>query len=258
MDDLHLDGLKIDSLVDLLKAAYILEDYDHMIEIADKLLISAERVYSKRKQSLELGKRYVYLDGKRHIVYYFGFSQLMKGIALGKKELYEESLACIKDYADLSWLDDGSKEAGEEISAFKMFAKANTFSVSLLDGKQEYLDPYVQFLKESRVEELLPGLMTILISAINHGFHVDSVFDHFKGKIGEAIEICSKSGEAIYITKFFYTLLSYHLKMKQHHVVLHNVLQALEASNNFKDVSGYKVNISVKDIIAICSYDGTK
>ncbi|WP_355317845.1 hypothetical protein [Paenibacillus jiagnxiensis] len=118
-----------------------------MTEIAGKLLLSAERVYSRQKQSLESGKRYIYLDGTRHIVYYFGFSQLMKGIAL----------ACIKDYSDLSLLDDGSTEAGEEISAFKMFAKANTLSISLLDGRQEYLDPYVQFLKESRVEELLPG-----------------------------------------------------------------------------------------------------
>ncbi|MFM9277600.1 hypothetical protein [Paenibacillus jiagnxiensis] len=96
--------------------------------------------------------------------------------------------------------------------------------------------------------------MTILTSAINHGFPVDSVLDHFKGKIGEAIEICSKSGEAIYITKFFYTLFSYHLKTKPHQVALHNILQAIEGSDNYKDVSQYKVSVSVKDIIAVCSY----
>ncbi|MFB5761189.1 hypothetical protein [Paenibacillus medicaginis] len=241
MDDLHLDDLRIDSLVDLLKASYTLEDYEHMIEIADKLLLSAERVYSRQKQSIDSGKRYVYLDGKRHIVYYFGFSQMAKGIALQKKELYNESLICIKNYADLSWLDDGSKDAAEEIAAFKTFAEANTYSVNLLAGRQEYLHQYVQFLKASRIEELLPGMITILNSAIQHGFAVDFVLNDSEGAIEEAIEACSKdSKEVVYVTKFYYTLSEYHLKMKHYQIALHYILLTLAVSDKFKNVAVFK------------------
>ncbi|MFB5675160.1 hypothetical protein ACE3NQ_11520 [Paenibacillus terreus] len=245
MDDLYLEDLRIDSLVDLLKAAYSLEDWGRMIEIADKLLLSAEMVYSKQKKSIDSGKRYIYLDGKRHIVYYFGFSKLMKGTAFEKMGRYAEAQECIKFYTDLSWLDDGTEEAEKEINIFKMFAKGNSLTVSLLDGKQEYLAPYVQYIEESRIEELLPGLETILKSGIDHGFSANGVLDRFKNDIEKAIEICSKKGEAIYVAKFYYKLSIYYFKTGQYEAALHNTLKALEASGNFNDVIVFRKSVAL-------------
>lgn len=240
MDALHLDDLRIDSLVDLLKVSYSLEDHDRMIEIADKLYHSAQDIYNKQKKNLKLGNKYIYQDRIRHIIYYFGFSLLAKGIALQKKERYEESKQCIQIYSDLAWLNDGTEEANKEIEIFKLFAKANTFAVSLLEGRQEYLDPYVQFLGESRIEELLPGLMTILNSAIEHGYSVDSVLEHFEDAIRDAVEICSKKGEAIYLAKFYYRLSLYQFKMKQYKIAVRNTLKALAGSDTFGDIAEFK------------------
>lgn len=245
MDDLHLDDLKIDSLVDLLKAAYTLEDYDHMIEIADKLLLSAERVYSRQKQAMGSGNRYVHLEGKRHIVYYYGFPKLMKGLAFEKLERYEEARECIKFYTDLAWLDDGTKEAEEEINIFKLFARGNELTVNVLEGKHEFLAPYVQFLEESRIEELLPGLETILKSGIDYGFSVNWVLDRFESDIDKAAESCSKKGEAIYVAKFFYKLSIYYFKTEQYGAAVHNTLKALEASGNFKDVTAFRKSVAL-------------
>ncbi|MFB5762475.1 hypothetical protein [Paenibacillus medicaginis] len=243
MDDLHLDGLKIDSLVDLLKAAYTLEDYDHMIEIADKLLISAERVYSKQKQSMDSGKRYVKVDGKRHIVYYFGFSQMAKGIALQKKEKYEESLACIKGYADLSWLHDETVEADEEISAFKRFATSNTYSVNLLAGKQKwvYIEDFVFHLKNSKKEDLISGLVVVLDHALKYNVNVNSILAQFHEVMKNIItEGKYLNAKRMYLTKYFHRMALYLLREGNYKDALNYTLKTLEESDKFNDMVNYK------------------
>lgn len=54
MSELRLDDLKIDSLVDLLKATYALEDWDKMIEIANKLHLSALGLEEENNQTQNL------------------------------------------------------------------------------------------------------------------------------------------------------------------------------------------------------------
>ncbi|MFB5265612.1 hypothetical protein ACE41H_02230 [Paenibacillus enshidis] len=249
MDELQLDGLKIDSLVDLLRASYFLEEWDRMLEIADELLLSANHVYDKQKEALQSGQCYSYGNRKRHLIYYFGFSQMAKGNAFEKKGLYEDSLACIKTYADLSWLDDGSKEAKEEIDLFKLFAKGNSYSVKLLAGKLEVLDSYVQFLKESRPEELFPGLITILESALKHNFNVDEVLQSLSGDTLEVIHYYDREKRKTrYLTNYYYTLALYRFKMGQHENAIHNTLQGLVASDNFKDVASFKKCVALFEV----------
>lgn len=194
MESSYLNDLKMDSLVDLLKATYALEDWDKMIEIADKLYHSAQ----ESEENFRI-KRSHY---ERHIVYYIGYSQLMKGIALQNKEQYSQSKELIERYNDLSWLDDGSKEASEEIAFFSMFARANMLAVNVLEGNLEYLDQYVQFLRESRIDELMPGLLNIINSSLRYDFEIDDLLDSFRHEIERAIEYY-KHKRALYITKVF-------------------------------------------------------
>lgn len=74
LDSLYLNDLKVDSLVNLLKATYALEDWDKMIEISDKLY----HVTQKPEENLRIKRNYY----DRNIIYYIGYSQLMKGISL--------------------------------------------------------------------------------------------------------------------------------------------------------------------------------
>ncbi|CAM4521589.1 hypothetical protein GNQ08_07665 [Paenibacillus macerans] len=231
MDGLRLDDLKIDSLVELLKATFTLEDWDKMIEIANKLHLSA--------LGLEEEKTTRHKTYDRHPVYYFGFSQLAKGVALQNKGLYKEAKALIEKYSDLSWLDDGSKEAREEINFFKMFAKANMFAVNVLQGNLEYLDPYVQFLRESRIDELMPGLLNITEAAIKHSFDVGDILKSFEVDMNKAIEYY-KQKRALYLLKVFYRLSLYHLVRKQYSVAIDKTLTGLELSNILKDTVAFK------------------
>ncbi|KFN12237.1 MAG: hypothetical protein E7L01_13875 [Paenibacillus macerans] len=231
MSELRLDDLKIDSLVDLLKATYALEDWDKMIEIANKLHLSA--------LGLEEEKTTKHKTYDRHPIYYFGFSQLAKGVALQNKGLYKEAKALIEKYSDLSWLDDGSKEAREEINFFKMFAKANMFAVNVLQGNLEYLDPYVQFLRESRIDELMPGLLNITEAAIKHNFDVEEILESFENDINKAIEYY-KQRRALYLMKVFYRLSLYYFVRQQYSVAIDKTFQGLELSDILKDTVAFK------------------
>ncbi|MEF2966299.1 hypothetical protein V3851_10695 [Paenibacillus sp. M1] len=230
MDELHLDNLKIDSLVDLLKASFALEDWDKMIEIANKLYLSA-RDFEQERQMKD--------KPERHLVYYFGFSQLAKGIALQNKGDYKKSKALIEKYSDLSWLDDGSKEAKEEIDFFKMFAKANMYAVNVLEGNLEYLEPYIQFLRESRIDELMPGLLNIIEAAMRYNFDVSEILESFESEINTAIEYYKKK-QSLYLMKVFYRLSLYHFARKDYDVAIDITLQALALSNILKDTTAFK------------------
>lgn len=230
MDELCLDNLKIDSLVDLLKASFSLEDWDRMIEIANRLYFSACELEEEKQMKT---------NSQRHLAYYFGFSQLAKGIALQNKGQFKEAKELIDKYSDLSWLDDGSKEASEEIQFFKMFAKANMYAVNILEGNLEQLEPYVQFLRESRLDELMPGLLNIVEAAIRHNIDVNKILSSFEGEINMAIEYYKKK-RSLYLIKVFYRLSLYHLIRKEFDDAIDKTLQGLELSNILKDVVAFK------------------
>lgn len=180
MKSLILDDLDIDSIVNLLKSSFRIEDWDKMITIADKLYLSA--------QLLEKQKPEQRIQHNRHLVYYFGFSQLAKGIALQNKNLYVESKMLIEKYSDLSLLDDGSKEAQEEIQFFKSFAEANMLAINVLEGKQEYLESYVQLLKQSEMDDIMAGLLNIIEASIKYGFKINEILQSFENELSTAID----------------------------------------------------------------------
>lgn len=231
MRDLVLDDLHIDSIVDLLKASFTMEDWDKMILIADKL-------YSSTIQ-FEKETRLNYLQPKRHLVYYYGFSQLAKGIALQNKGQYAEAKMLIEKYSDLSWLDDGSKEAKSEVQFFKLFAKANMLAVNVLEGHQEYLEPYIEFLRRSKIDELIPGLLNIIEAGMRHNFNVHEKIDLFTSDIDKAVDYYVEI-RSLYLTKFFYKLSLYYLLHQDYDVAITKILQGLELSNKLNDISTFK------------------
>ncbi|GIO42278.1 hypothetical protein [Paenibacillus apis] len=246
MNDLYLEDLKIDSLVDLLKASYSLEEWNKMIEIADRLYDSAQEIYNKQKEAIQLGRKYVYSDRKRHIIYYFGFSLLAKGIALQNKEQFKESKYCIEQYRDLTWLNDESPEAAEEIESFKLFAKANSYALSVREGNKECLDSYIKFLRESRIDELFPGLLNIIEADMQHNFGIDvaGLLQSFKDNITEAKEYY-KQKKSLYATKFFHKLSLYYLIKNRYVDAIDNTLQGLALSHTLKDTIGFKKCVSL-------------
>ncbi|MNW27597.1 hypothetical protein D3C74_43990 [compost metagenome] len=247
-DELHLDGMMIDSLIDLLRASFFLEEWDRMIEISDKVLVSSTKLYNEQKNTLDNGGKYIYGNRGRHLIYYFGFGYMSKGIALYKKEKYNESRDCISQYSNLTWLNDGSEDAKEEIYLFKLFAKGNGFTVDLMEGK-DVLDNYVAFLKESRPEELLPGLINILEASLKNGNNIDQLLEDFKTNTADVILYYEKQQRKTrYLTNYFYLLSLYRIKMGNYQDAVHNILLATVASDSFKDMIAFKKCVALFDI----------
>ncbi|MDR0270485.1 hypothetical protein [Paenibacillus sp.] len=162
-----IEQIDIDTLVNMVKMAYEFENWREVISLSASLLDSAETINNNPYKGLHVG-----LETKRHISYYFGYSYLMKGLAFQKLKMFPYAFECIDYYSDLSWLDDSTDEANTVIEDFRKFAKGNLLTLEILTGNKTKLSEYVEFLEQNH-DQILSGLITLLESAIYHGYSID-------------------------------------------------------------------------------------
>ncbi|MNO56487.1 hypothetical protein D3C76_470030 [compost metagenome] len=173
-----LKSLKPDIIVEMLEMAYRFEDWDKMLNTAGILYSYAQYVYEERQYHKAKKLPVPILHTERPLVYYFGFSHLMRGIVCQKQGKYEEAKESIYRYAELGWMEDLGEEGEEIAEEFRYLARANLYIVEILSGKTELLDGYARFLQDNP-EELLPGLGTILQAAVQYGLDVDDLLHPF-------------------------------------------------------------------------------
>nr|WP_269847434.1 DNA-binding protein [Paenibacillus sonchi] len=162
----------------MLEMAYRFEDWDKMLNTAGILYSYAQCIYEERQYHKAKKLPVPILDTERPLVYYFGFSHLMRGIVCQKQGKYEEARESIYCYAELGWMEDLGEEGEEIAEEFRYLARANLYIVEILSGKTELLEQYALFLQDNP-EELLPGLGTILQAAVQYGLNVDNLLDTF-------------------------------------------------------------------------------
>ncbi|MNC53293.1 hypothetical protein D3C75_1026890 [compost metagenome] len=112
-------------------------------------------------------------------------------------------------------------------------------AVNVLEGNREYLEPYIEFLKQSRIEELMSGLFNILDAGMRYNFNVHEVLDLFESKINVATEHYVQI-RSLYLTKFFYKLSLYYIVHEDYKVAIEKILQGLELSNKLNDVTTFR------------------
>ncbi|MNB89948.1 hypothetical protein D3C75_369990 [compost metagenome] len=192
---LELDGIAADSLVDMIKLSFSWENWPAVIEVSDKLFEVIAITYDTSQNIIEMSPK---PQLKRSIVYYFGYSLLMKGVGYQKTGQYAESRRCINQYEDLSWIMQLDEEGYAEAAFFKEMAVANGYVIELLEGNSGVLQEYVRFLQSLAKKELLNGMLTVLESAIKYNYSIDWVLDLFEDQIEEIssildiLQICSK------------------------------------------------------------------
>lgn len=236
---LELDGLNADSLVKMLKVAFSWDNWTAMIEIADKLFETAVIIndnnqfrFTGRKDPLQ-----------RSIAYYFGFSLCMKGIALQRIGNYHDSKKCIERYADLSWVYGLDEEGEREVQYYRVISKANANVIELLEGNTEVLPEYVDFLSNNTEKELLPGLITVLESAIKHNYSVDWVLAEFEKVVQAVKESDSKENKRYYID-YMYLLAVYQYKRRKIEDSINLILHILLLSGRIVDGTGFKKSVA--------------
>ncbi|MFB6367723.1 helix-turn-helix domain-containing protein [Paenibacillus elgii] len=171
------ENLQLDGLTKLVKVCFTLQKWDKVQQYADELKELAETQYELQKRGYSSEPLF-----ERPLVYYYGMGSLLKGVALERQELYEPAAEYVRKYADLGWfeyLNDAGKKVVED---FKVFAKANSYTLDVLMGKESVIAEYAAYLVD-HPDEILAGLVTILKSANKYGFCIDKVLLLFSDRI---------------------------------------------------------------------------
>ena len=74
----------------------------------------AHQIYEKQQKGVVVKD----LDLERPLVYYYGFSHLMRGLGLQKQGEYGQSGECISQYADLSWMTNLEERGYQIVDGF--------------------------------------------------------------------------------------------------------------------------------------------
>lgn len=231
----------INLLYEMLQAEFSLDGWDAMVHIADKLHHSINAFYEE--DQLRQAKGQPRIDTKRlkrSVAFYFGYSMVAKGIALQKMGDYSATRDCIEKYSELGWISGLDDEGKEDVAHFRMIANANTYVLNLLEGNMETLPEYVQFIHNAEEEELLPGIITILESALKHNCNVDWALKEFEPNLDALDGEYETEANIRYYIDHLYLMSLYHFTNGNIYNALNISLKGLRMSDKLKDDTGYK------------------
>ncbi|MCP3780602.1 hypothetical protein NLX74_19645 [Paenibacillus sp. MZ03-122A] len=115
MDDLvHSDITDLDTLVNMIKLSFSFADGANMIALCDRLYSHVNQKYQELQLYKARKKPIQPIHTKRPLVYYYGYSHLMKGMAFQKQGKYEAARDCIEKYAELGWFNDLDQNMGKQ------------------------------------------------------------------------------------------------------------------------------------------------
>lgn len=171
------EDLQLDGLLQLANAYYTLQKWTYVERFAEELQTLAWHIYETSRKTSSANP-YHELRCERHLVVYYGQGYLLKGSALEHQGKYGEALACVAEYADLSWFEGLDETGLKEIGKFKVWAKANRYNLEILNGNEAILPEYIDLLKEHPYE-VLPSLRIIVEAANLNGFLIDDVLKEF-------------------------------------------------------------------------------
>lgn len=153
-----LKSLKPDIIVEMLEMAVVFENWKKVMETADILYQCVQRIYEERQYHKAMKLLIPHVNLERPLVYYFGLSHLMCGMAHQNQGAYEQARECIYKYAELGWMEDLKEEDNQVVEEFRFLAKTNLYAVDILSGNIELLEEYVAFLQDN-LEEILPAAL---------------------------------------------------------------------------------------------------
>ena len=232
--DAPFDEIDIDTVVSMIKKANSSENWEQIISLSDHLL------------NMTTPTNHNKTDMKEPMVYYLGYSHLVKGIALQKLKLYKESMDCIHQYADLSWLEDG-QESKNYIELFRTWAKANALTLEILMGNKEKLPEYLNLLL-SNSEEVLPGIVSIIESALVHNYNVDYEIAQLAPYITEYKHHDGPTRINYYLT-VHYLLALYFWKNKKFDIAISYTLHLIAVSDKLSNDKYFKKSVAIFDVL---------
>ena len=236
------ESLDLDTLVKLIQINYTLENWEEVLSFSDELMTLAKEIHKELVETESTSHEF-----KQHIIYYFGYSSLMKSLSYQKLGELNKSREYISFYANLDWLNDSTETGTFIIEDFKFFASANTLQIDVLDGKQERIPEYVEFLVKTP-EQALQGLINILRSANQYNYDVESEINQLKQHIKDYTHYKEKVKAAHYLA-YQYQLALYRHKRQEHSVAIDLTLHILFAADQLGNDKYFKKAISLFEVI---------
>ncbi|WP_025717416.1 hypothetical protein [Paenibacillus sp. 1-18] len=230
MDDLvHSHITDLDTLVNMIKLSFSFADGADMIALCDHLYNQASQKYQELQLYKARKKPVQLIHNKRPLVYYYGYSHLMKGMAFQKQGNYEAARDCIEKYAELGWFNGLDPYGEAEVEYYRHAARANLYALDILSGHSEALEDYVQFLRDNP-EELLPGLLSIVEGAYRYDYPLEDILQSFAEQIDD-FKYFEEPVNVSYYFRFCYQLALYYIKQQQVTAALDYILQPLMLSD---------------------------
>lgn len=173
---------QLDALLKLANACFMLQKWNQIETYADELRALAMAVYEDQLRKKQSNKEFEPLKTERHLVVYYGQGFLAKGVALQMQGRYEEAKTYVQGYADLGWFQLLDETGRREVEKFRIWAKANLYTLDLLTGNIDVLPEYVDFLMKYPAE-IPAGLLTIMESASKYDITIDHILERFSEEI---------------------------------------------------------------------------
>ncbi|MBU9705997.1 DNA-binding protein [Paenibacillus sp. AK121] len=233
-----LKSLKPDVIVQLLKMAYSFENWTQVKTTSGILYSRVQRIYEERQYHKAMKLPIPHVNLERPLVYYFGLSHLMCGMAHQHQGAYEQARECIYKYAELGWMEDLEEEDNQVVEEFRFLAKTNLYAVDILSGNIELIEEYVAFLQDN-LEEILPGLNTILQAALMYHLDVADILHTFAEQIDE-FGSYEDAENVSYYYSYCYHLALYYRKYDRLQDAVGLTLQAMQLADQSGNDRNFK------------------
>ncbi|KGE17092.1 hypothetical protein PWYN_20785 [Paenibacillus wynnii] len=112
----------------------------------------------------------------------------------------------------------------------------------MLEGKMDVLTDYLKFL-QSNEEELLPGMLTILESAISHKYSIDSIQTDFENQLTAMGKYYETERNVRYFIDYIYLLAKYYSINGKYYDSINIILQSLTSCIRLEDDTGFRKSV---------------
>ncbi|WP_339284883.1 DNA-binding protein [Paenibacillus sp. FSL R5-0486] len=193
-----LKSLKPDIIVEMLDMAVAFENWNKVMERADMLYLCVQSIHEERQEYRSKGVPAPHIHIERPLVYYYGFSHLMRGMAHQKMGQVDQARACIDQYAEIGWIENLDDVGMQVVQEFRHKAQVNRYALEIEAGQVELLEEFVNFLLE-HLEEWLAGLKVITEAAVRHRWQIDRFLHVFEDQmLGDGTEMNSSNNDDMY------------------------------------------------------------
>ncbi|NTU18779.1 helix-turn-helix transcriptional regulator [Brevibacillus sp. HB1.2] len=237
------ENYQLDGLLQLSTVCFELQRWGDMEIYADELRSLSFKVYDNELRKRKNNKVCEPLKTDRHLVVYYGQGYLLKGVALQMQGLYSEASEFVQGYADLAWFELVDEVGLKEIEKFRIWARANLYTYSLLMGETAILPDYLEFLSKYPVE-IQAGLLTIMEAASKYDIDIDDKLDRYS----EEIKRFSDYKGSVNIGRhynFRYYKVEYKLKKGRINKALDEILCCLDLADQLNNQQAFKRNTAL-------------